>query len=168
MERAKTRLTTLSDALAVLELDVEFYFLGGAVLHQAFAARPPTAHVSALFRPSALVRESAAKVAAREGWPYEWLSDAVKSCLRGAPPPGPYVELDHVRVFIPPLEYALAVKVAALRVGREAPEVEDVRYLLRALNLTSVPEALAVVRQYFSDGQIAAPAKDVLEELLAG
>jgi hypothetical protein len=163
---AAARLSVMNGDLAVLELNVEFYLLGGAFMYQAFQADPPTAHISALFRPSRPVREVAARIAAREGWPYEWLSEAVKAYLAGGAWPGPFLELSNLNVFHPPLAYALAVKVAALRVEHEPREVDDVRYVLRALNVMSPDEALEIVGRYFSDRQLAPETGATLRELL--
>jgi hypothetical protein len=167
-QESKTRLTALAAELALLELDVEFYFIGGAVMYQAFRAHPVTAHVSALFAPTLPVREAAARLAAREGWPYEWLSDAVRGHLGGNVRPGEFLELPNLRLFIPPTEYALAVKVAALRLGQDPRDVDDVRYLLRSLNIASANDALAVVTRYFADRQLTPAAKATLETLLSG
>lgn len=45
--------------------------------------------------------------------------------------------------------YLLAMKCAAMRLGEEFHDLDDVRYLLRYLNITSVEEALEVVTRYF-------------------
>ncbi|HUG36455.1 MAG TPA: hypothetical protein VML54_05860, partial [Candidatus Limnocylindrales bacterium] len=77
------RLALLDQSLSSLELDVEFYLLGGAVISQAFHARPPTAHVSALFRPPGAVADAVATLTKREGWPGDWLTGAIKEHLLG-------------------------------------------------------------------------------------
>jgi hypothetical protein len=41
------------------------------------------------------------------------------------------------------------MKCAAVRLGEEFHDLDDVRYLLRYLNITSVEEALEVVTRYF-------------------
>jgi hypothetical protein len=43
------------------------------------------------------------------------------------------------------------MKCAALRLGEEFHDLDDVRYLLRHLNITSAEAALAVVTRYFDD-----------------
>jgi hypothetical protein len=58
------------------------------------------------------------------------------------------------------------MKCAAMRLGEEFHDLEDVRYLLRYLNITSVDEALAVVTSYFDESQLAPKTRLALEALL--
>ena len=53
-----------------------------------------------------------------------------------------------------------------MRLGPEFADVEDVRYLLRWLNVTTVDEALAIVERYFSEDRLLPKTRLVLEELL--
>lgn len=158
------RLNTLRRELQALELNVEFYLVHGAFFAQAFQARPHTAHISALFKPSEGIQEAAARVATREGWPYDWLSSAVKTHLTGGR--GRYVELPGMRALAPPLGYVLAIKVAALRLGPDPRVLDDVRYLLRAGDITSADVAYETVRRYFGERQLPSDAHSVLEELI--
>ena len=61
----------------------------------------------------------------------------------------PFLELPHLRVFVARPTYLLAMKCAAMRLGEEFHDLDDVRYLLRYLNISSVCEAVDVVTQYF-------------------
>jgi hypothetical protein len=162
------RLALLDQALATLELKVEFYLLGGAVLWMAFHARPPTAHVSALFRPPRLVADAVASLTQREGWPADWLPAAIQEHLVGGIRPDRYVESANLSVFVPPLEYVLALEVAALRLGVGACALDDLRYVLRALNVTSAGDALAITGRYFAERQIPQDARPILDGLLTG
>jgi hypothetical protein len=99
--------------------------------------RPATRDVDAFFRPSREVREAAARVAARSGVPDRWLNDAVKGFLSPRGEYDPYLELPHLRVFVARPEYLLAMKCASMRLGAEFHDLDDVRYLLRYLNLTT-------------------------------
>ena len=58
------------------------------------------------------------------------------------------------------------MKCAAMRLGAEFHDLDDVRYLLRHLGITSVAEALAVVTRYFDERQLAPKTRLALEELL--
>jgi hypothetical protein len=46
--------------------------------------------------------------------------------------------------------------------------VDDVRYLLRYLNVASVDDALAIVTRYFDPSQLPPKTRLALEELLQG
>jgi hypothetical protein len=142
--------------------------VGGAVMCLAFDARPATRDVDALFRPTREIREAAARVANRVGVPATWLNDAVKTWLSPQGDFSPYLELSNLCVFVAQPAYLLAMKCVAMRIGEEFHDLDDVRYLLRYLNLTSVDEALAVVMSYFDETQVPAKTRFALEELLPG
>jgi len=58
------------------------------------------------------------------------------------------------------------MKCAAMRLGEEFHDLDDVRYLLRYLNIATVEEALAIVTRYFDEERLPAKTRLVLEELL--
>lgn len=162
-----TRLFELLDAeLATAGVDGEVYLVGGAVMCLALDARPATRDVDAFFRPTRIVRQAAARVAAQAGVPENWLNDAVKGFLSPRGEFDAYLELSHLRVFVARPEYLLAMKCAAMRLGAEFQDLDDVRYLLRYLNITAVDDALAVVTRYFDEDQLPAKTRIALEELL--
>ncbi len=162
------RLLELLDAeLALKEAAGEVYLVGGAVMCLVHDARPATRDVEAFFRPAKLIREAAARVADRAGVPRSWLNDAVKAFLSPRGDFDPYLELPHLRVFVARPEYLLAMKCASMRLGEEFQDVDDVRFLLRYLNLTSVDEALEIVTRYFDETQLRPKTRFALEELLS-
>lgn len=156
----------LNEELAAADVHGELYLLGGAVMCLAFAARESTRDVDAVFRPAAAVRQAAARVAARANVPETWLNDAVKAWLGGRGDFDRYIELSHLNVFVARAEYLLALKCAAMRLGEEFRDLDDVRYLLRYLNLTTSREALEIVSRYVNEGDIPVKTRLALEELL--
>jgi hypothetical protein len=58
------------------------------------------------------------------------------------------------------------MKCAAMRLGEEFHDLDDVRFLLRYLNVTRADDALAIVAQYFDEKQIPAKTRLALEELI--
>ncbi|HEU4394339.1 MAG TPA: hypothetical protein VFS92_02165 [Planctomycetota bacterium] len=146
----------------------ELHLVGGAVMCLALGARDSTRDVDALFRPAKAVREAAARVAARARVPEGWLNDAVKGFLGPRNRFEEFLELPHLRVFTAHPRYLLAMKCAAMRLGAEFHDLDDVRYLLRHLDLRTADEALAVVRDYFDEKDIPPKARFALEELLGG
>ena len=162
------RLFELLDAeLAAGGTHGEVYLIGGAVMCLALDARAATRDVDAWLQPATLVREAAARVAARAGVPGNWLNDAVKGWLSPRGEFDRYLERPHLKVFVAQPAYLLAMKCVAMRLGEEFHDLDDVRYLLRYLNITSVADALKIVRQYFDDAQIPPKATLALEELLS-
>lgn len=161
------RLFKLLDAeLAENGVQGELNLVGGAVMCLVFDARPSTRNVDAVFRPARAIREAAARVAADAGVPATWLNDAVKGFLSPRGEFDRYLELGNLRVFVARPEYLLAMKCVALRLGEEFHDLDDVRYLLRYLNLSSVTEAVAVVTRYFDEGELLPKTRLALEELL--
>ncbi len=162
------RLFELLDAeLGADGIDGEIYLVGGAVMCLAFDARPSTRDLDALFRPAPQIRRAAARVAARAGVPDDWLNDAVKGFMSSRGEFDSYLELPHLRVFVARPEYLLALKCASMRLGEEFHDLDDVRYLLRYLNIVSVDDALAIVTRYVPEPQLPPKSRLALEELLA-
>ena len=161
------RLFELLDAeLAAAGAQGEVYLVGGAVMCLALDARAATRDVDAWFKPASIVREAAARVANRVAVPADWLNDAVKGWLSPRGTFDPYLERPHLKVFVAQPSYLLAMKCAAMRLGEEFHDLDDVRFLLRYLNITSAADALEIVGQYFDEAQIPTKSRLALEELL--
>ncbi len=156
----------LNAELAAENVQGELYLVGGAVMCLALDARHATRDVDGYFLPAGEVRQAASRVAARADVPDDWLNDAVKGYLSPRGDFDPYLELDHLKVFAARPAYLLAMKCAAMRLGEEFHDLDDVRYLLRHLNITSVGEALEIVTRYFDPERLPAKARLALEELL--
>lgn len=152
--------------LAAKQTIGEVYVVGGAVMCLALDAREATRDVDALFKPAKVVREAAARVAAKANVPADWLNDAVKGFLSPRGKFDPYLELAHLRVFVAQPAYLLAMKCVAMRIGEEFHDVDDVRYLLRSLNITTVAEAMEIVTSYFDESQLPLKTRYALEEML--
>lgn len=173
---ARTRLTKadirrllelLEGELAEADIVGEIYLVGGAVMCLVLDARDATRDVDAFFRPTKLLREAAARVAHRAAVPQTWLNDAVKGFLSPRGDFDPYLELPHLRVFVARPEYLLAMKCASMRLGEEFQDLDDVRFLLRYLNVASAEEALEIVTRYFDEKQLLPKTRLALEELLS-
>lgn len=145
----------------------EIFLVGGAVMCLAYGARVSTQDVDALFQPVGLVREAAARVAARANLDPHWLNDAVKGYLSEKADFAPFIELDHLRVMIAQPEYLLAMKCLAMRIGAEFHDEADVRYLLRHLDIDAYDRALAVVTKYYPPERFPQKTLYALEEILA-
>jgi len=162
------RLLGLLEAeLAKVNTEGELYLVGGAVMCLAYGARESTRDVDALFRPSRVVREAAERVADAAGVPRGWLNDAVKAYLSPRGDFDPFLERDHLRVFTARPEYLLAMKCAAMRLGEEFHDLDDVRFLLRYLNIEDAGQALEIVTRYFDEEQLPPKSRLALEELLS-
>ena len=152
--------------LGNVEAEGELYLVGGAIMFLALNARDATRDGDAWFKPTKIIRQAAARVAAEANVPEDWLNDAVKGYLSSRGDVDPFLELPHLRVFVARPTYLLAMKCAAMRLGEEFHDLDDVRYLLRYLNISSVCEAIDVVTQYFDESQMLPKTKLALEEIL--
>jgi hypothetical protein len=63
-------------------------------------------------------------------------------------------------------QYLLAMKCLAMRIGAEFHDEEDVRFLLRLLNIRSYDQALAVITKYYPLERFPQKTLYALEELL--
>ena len=156
----------LNEELRQSGITGELYLVGGAVMCLAYHARPSTADVDALFRPTEEVRKAAARAAAKASLPSDWLNDAVKGYLSDRGDFAPFLELDHLRVLVALPQYLLAMKCLAMRIGAEFHDEEDVRFLLRLLDIRSYDQALAVITKYYPLERFPQKTLYALEELL--
>jgi uncharacterized protein (DUF1778 family) len=150
-----------------LELDVEFYVLGGPVLHHAFAAKPRSARPRDLFVDSSRLERALEAAGREQAWQPSWAEDAVREALATAPG-APFLDLPHLRAFTPPAGYALAVKLAGARAVPDPRDLDELRHLLRSEELRAVEGALEVVRRYLPERHLPPGTRGLLERLLGG
>jgi hypothetical protein len=127
----------------------ELFLVGGAVMCLAYQVRPATQDVDAVFKPAAAIRDATRRVAAKAGVDEKWLNDAVKGWLSERGTFDPFLELDHLHVMVARPDYMLAMKCLAMRIGAEFHDLDDVRYLLRHLDIDSYQAALDVIGRYY-------------------
>jgi hypothetical protein len=156
----------LNDELRRAGIEGELFLVGGAVMCLAYAARPSTQDVDALFRPAREVREAAARVAMQAGIQPDWLNDGVKGFLSEHGEFNPFLELDHLRVMVAQPEYLLAMKCLSLRLGPEFHDEDDVRYLLRHLAIGSLEQAVATITRFYPLERFPQKTLYALAELL--
>ena len=157
----------LNGELEAVGTQGELYLVGGAVMCLALDARQATRDVDAVFKPARVVREAAARVAAKAGVASNWLNDAVKGLLGQRGEFDDYLELTYLRVFVARPAYLLAMKCAAMRLGEEFHDLDDVRYLLRYLNISTAADAMRIVTKYFDETQLPPKTRFALQELLS-
>jgi hypothetical protein len=158
----------LNEELGQAGTEGELFLVGGAVMCLAYAARPSTQDVDGLFRPARQVREAAARVAVRAGIQADWLNDGVKGFLSEHGEYAAFLELDHLRVLVAQPEYLLAMKCLAFRIGAEFHDEDDIRYLLRHLDIGSYEQAIAVITRFYPLERFPQKTLYALGELLPG
>jgi hypothetical protein len=156
----------LNDELGKVAIRADLFLVGGAVMCLAHNARPSTQDVDAVFRPSLAVREAAARVAKRARVPTNWLNDGVKGFMSAHGEFAAFLELTHLRIMVARPEYLLAMKCLAFRIGEEFHDEDDVRYLLRNLEISSCDQALEVIKKYYPLERFPQKTLYALAELL--
>ena len=156
----------LNEELGRSGIEGELFLVGGAVMCLAYAARPSTQDLDGLFRPARQVREAAARVALQAGLRPGWLNDGVKGFLSDRGEFSPFLELDHLRVMVAQPGYMLAMKCLSLRIGAEFHDEDDIRYLLRHLDITSYDQAVAVITRFYPLERFPRKTLYALAELL--
>jgi len=156
----------LNEELRQCGTEAELFVVGGAVMCLVYAVRPSTQDVDALFRPPIEVRKAAARVATRAGVNPDWLNDGVKGFLSAQGDFAPFLELNHLRIMVAQPEYLLAMKCLAMRIGAEFHDEDDVRYLLRHLDIRNYEKAVAVITKYYPLERFPQKALYALAELL--
>jgi hypothetical protein len=63
-------------------------------------------------------------------------------------------------------EYLLAMKCLAMRIGAEFHDEDDIRYLLRHLDIRSYEKAIAVITKYYPKERFPPKTLYALAELL--
>ncbi|SBW24436.1 hypothetical protein FDG2_4155 [Candidatus Protofrankia californiensis] len=154
----------LNDELGRRGAKADLFLVGGAALALVYDATRPTRDLDAVFLPTDVVRAAAAALAERHALAADWLNDAVKDFLPG-PDPGAtrYFEADHLTVDVASAEYLLAMKLFASRVEADA---EDIAFLYRTLDYTTVDEGLDLVQSVYRGRPIDAKAQFLLEEIV--
>ena len=163
-------LHALSDELGKQGVIGEVCLFGGTVMVLAFAARLSTRDVDALFQPAQPIRELAARIAAEQHLPADWLNDGVKGFVsaRHQTTAGNLPQFPHLRLTMPVPEYLPAMKCMAARLGGTAgdsSDVADIVFLIRHLQLKSAPAVLDIVAQYYPAGLVPAKTQYLVEGL---
>jgi hypothetical protein len=156
----------LNQELATSTTHAELFLVGGAVMCLAYGARSSTEDVDALFRPSTEVRRAAARVAVRAGLNDGWLNDGVKGFMSTQGDFAPFLEMDHLSVMVAQPAYLLAMKCLAMRIGAEFHDEDDIRYLLRHLDVRTYDQATSLISKYYPLERFPPKTLYALAELL--
>jgi hypothetical protein len=166
LDRARLReaFDLLASKLARRGVVGEVHVFGGAAMVLVFDERAATRDVDALFEPDGPMLEAAREVSDELGLPRSWLNNQASSYVSGRAGRGtPVYDHPNLRVLTTPAEHLLAMKVRAARAVRDA---EDMRLLLRSLDVTTVDHAIEIVARYFPDEPLSSRSRQMLEDVL--
>lgn len=164
---ALSRLGELADAEGI---QLECCIYGGALMMLAYDARISTKDVDAVIRPGETGLKLAERVGREMGLPENWLNDQVKLFLapreelRELP-----LDMKGVHVTSPTAGYLLSMKALACRSALPGYEgdIEDLRFLIRKMEITSVEEIQEWIDRYYPDDVIPEPQRNTIEALIA-
>ena len=161
-DEIKKYLEELNEELRAINVKGEVCLYGGAVMCLAYNARPATKDVDAVFEPVRYIRKAAAAVAEAHGLPKDWLNYAVKMFL--VPHERRILfDMSHLKVFIPPPDYLLAMKTLAARANTD--DRSDMELLIDKLNLQGAEQVLEIVKHYYPHKQVKPATEILLEEI---
>ncbi len=96
----------------------------------------------------AAVRDAALVIAQREALSSDWLQDALVDFFFKQPGNEQWLEYPGLRVFLAPIAYVLAMKVAA---AGSQQDIEDIKTLAAKLGVTDAKEMLTYVTKYIPE-----------------
>jgi len=159
-------LSLLNDELRQDGITGEICIVGGAAMVLAFGNRASTRDIDALVMAPASVRAAAARVAAANNFPANWLNDGAKGFASGMPiEVKELLQFSNLRIVAPPAAYILAMKCIAARVGLDEHDKEDASFLIRLLNLHDSTAVLELVAQYYPADRIPAKTGFFVQEV---
>ncbi len=155
-------LTELNDLLRSENIKGEICLYGGAVLCVAYDARPSTKDVDAIFYPTQQIRQAVEHIAENHELRKDWLNDAVKGFVVHHPQQI-FLNLSHLKVYIPEPDYLLAMKSLAARV--DTTDAQDVKFLVGLLGIQKPDEVFVILEKYYPRQQIKPATQFFIEEL---
>jgi len=138
--------------------------VGGAVMILMVGNRNSTRDIDASFEQEAqAIRAAVTDIAYREGLPPDWLNDGAKGFLYKTPPVTLWKSFPGLDVYMPSLDYLLAMKIVA---GRQR-DIADARALIHYLGITQPQDVLDILMQYTPPTYLTARVQYVVEDLFA-
>jgi hypothetical protein len=137
--------------------------LGGAVMLLEVGNRATTQDIDASFEGSnaSLIRQAIVVIAQREGLAQDWLNDGAKGFLYSQPKTVLWKSYPGLNIYIPSLDYILAMKIIA---GRPR-DIEDARALIQKLHIPDEQILLSIVTKYIPRERIDVRVQYLIADL---
>ena len=163
-ENIINNLKKLGEELEKRGLEGEIILTGGASMCLVHSARDMTQDVDALYEPKAEINEIVKKIARENNLPLDWLNDSVKGFVNEKIETMDFAQFGALKITSVTPEYLLAMKLMSARTTGQ--DYNDIKYLLRKLNVRTVSEAHAVVEKFFPIKLILPKTMYVIEQAL--
>lgn len=157
-------LKMLGQELAAMQRKGEILLVGGAVMVLIIGNRISTRDIDASFeREAPAIREAVDHIARQEGLPPDWLNDGAKGFLYSIPPVFLWKSYSGLDIYLPSLDYLLAMKIIA---GRPQ-DILDAEAVIKHLGLSDAQEVLDILQRYIPAQYLTAHVQYIIEDLFA-
>lgn len=124
--------------------------------------RQSTRDIDASFENEAqAIRTVVSQIALREGLPSDWLNDGAKGFLYTVPPVTLWKSFPGLEVYLPSLEYLLAMKITS---GRPR-DIADARALIPHLGIAQPQHVLNILQRYVPSKYLTVRVQYIVESL---
>ena len=155
-------LQMIGEELAAKGQKGKILLVGGAVMVLIVGNRNSTRDIDGSFEDGAqAIREAVSHIASREGLPADWLNDGAKGFLYSEPPVTLWRDYPGLEVYLPSLDYLLAMKIVA---GRDQ-DIEDARALIQRLGFSQAQEVLDILEKYIPVQRLTPRVQYTVEDL---
>lgn len=169
----------LGVAAAAADRIIDLAVYGGSCLMLVSNFRNASQDVDAVARTDQpFIDRIATEIAARRGWPSDWLNDGVRTYLS----PNVEVPEDHaligtfpdertpgLRVYVPTAEYMLAMKLMSLRIGaiESGKDKSDIDNLIALIGVKTKSQLIALATKYYPEARVSSKLRVAADRLLA-
>ena len=161
-------LEMLTDELSRRTIGTRIQIVGGAAIALQVSRAALTRDVDVLQIGDTSIVQASEAVAAKLGWPNDWLNGAANMFASHYDDEGDWTDLiqrDGIKIQIAKPELLLAMKLSA---GRGARDLSDVELLLEACRVNQVSEATHIFERYFPTEVMPERSMKYLLHRLAG
>ena len=154
-------LKMLGEKLATQGRQGSILLLGGAVMLITVGNRTSTRDIDASFEQEGpAIRQAAIEIAEIEHLPHDWINDGAKGFIRSQPPISLWKRYPGLDIYLPKLEYLLAMKVTA----RRDRDIDDAKALISYLNIPNAESVLAIVKQFIPQNYLTPSIQYMVED----
>jgi len=157
-------LSRLGEELNEAGLTGELLLTGGAAMCLVHSARDMTKDIDALYEPKDNINKLAAKIAAEENLPEDWLNDSVKGFVGDNAEIEDFTMLKGLRITTVSTEYLLAMKLMSARFGER--DYDDIRFLVKKLDIQTAEQADKILLKYYPPERILPKTGFLIEEII--
>ena len=157
-------LKMLGQELTAEQRKGEILLVGGAVMVLIIGNRMSTRDIDASFeREASAIRVAVSNIARQEGLPPDWLNDGAKGFLYSIPPVFMWKSYPGLDIYLPSLDYLLAMKIIA---GRPQ-DIVDAEAVIKHLGLSDAQEVVDILQRYVPAQYLTARVQYIIEDLFA-